>query len=257
MVYVRPKKRLGQHFLKDLTIAERIVSCLKSEKKNDSILEIGSGTGVLSDFLLQRKFEKLVLMDIDLESIEYLRNKYSSEQAEIVHGDFLKMDMTDFFGESKFSIIGNFPYNISSQIFFKVLDIKDQVDEIVCMLQKEVAQRIASSHGSKAYGILSVFLQAYFDIEYLFTVGPEVFNPPPKVESAVIRLRRNKVIDLGCDEKEFRKVIKEGFQKRRKTLRNALKGLNLPENVIGLEVMNKRAEQLTVQYFVDLTNQLK
>ena len=138
-----------------------------------------------------------------------------------------------------------------------MLDIKDQVDEIVCMLQKEVAQRIASSHGSKAYGILSVFLQAYFDIEYLFTVGPEVFNPPPKVESAVIRLRRNKVIDLGCDEKEFRKVIKEGFQKRRKTLRNALKGLNLPENVIGLEVMNKRAEQLTVQDFVDLTNQLK
>jgi 16S rRNA (adenine1518-N6/adenine1519-N6)-dimethyltransferase len=257
MAYVRPKKKLGQHFLKDLSIAERIVSSLKVETEEEYVLEIGPGTGVLSDFLIEKKLDKLVLLDIDRESIAYLNDKYSDEQAEILQGDFLKMDLEDLFGGSKFSIIGNFPYNISSQIFFRVLDVKDQVDEVVCMLQKEVAQRIASSHGSKVYGILSVFLQAYYDIEYLFTVGPEVFNPPPKVNSAVIRLKRNKVTDLGCDEKLFRRVVKEGFQKRRKTLRNALKALNLPENVTDQEIMNKRAEQLSIKDFIDLTNQIK
>lgn len=257
MAYVRPKKQLGQHFLKDLSIAERIVSSLKIETEEDQVLEIGPGTGVLSDFLVKKKLGKLVLLDIDRESIGYLEAKYSSDQAQILQGDYLKMNLEDLFGKSKYSIIGNFPYNISSQIFFRVLDVKDQVEEVVCMLQKEVAQRIASSHGSKAYGILSVFLQAYYDIEYLFTVGPEVFNPPPKVYSAVIRLKRNKVVSLGCDEKLFRRVVKEGFQKRRKTLRNALKGLNLPENLTNQEVMNKRAEQLSVQDFIDLTNQIE
>jgi 16S rRNA (adenine1518-N6/adenine1519-N6)-dimethyltransferase len=257
MAYVRPKKKLGQHFLKDLSIAERIVSSLKIETEKEYVLEIGSGTGVLSDFLIEKKLDKLVLLDVDRESIAYLNNKYSDEEAEILQGDFLKMNLEDLFGNSKFSIIGNFPYNISSQIFFRVLDVKDQVDEVVCMLQKEVAQRIASSHGSKTYGILSVFLQAYYDIEYLFTVGPEVFNPPPKVNSGVIRLKRNKVTDLGCDEKLFRRVVKEGFQKRRKTLRNALKALNLPENITGQEIMNKRAEQLSIQDFINLTNQIK
>lgn len=257
MTSVRPKKQLGQHFLKDFTIAERIVTALTLENENENILEIGPGTGVLSDFLIRKKIPKLILLDIDRESIAYLERKYSEESCQIVQGDFLKMNTNDLFASGRFSIIGNFPYNISSQIFFKVLDDKDKVEEVVCMIQKEVAERIASKHGCKAYGILSVFLQAYYDIEYLFTVGPEVFNPPPKVNSAVIRLRRNKIVQLDCDEKQFRRVVKEGFQKRRKTLRNALKGLNLPENVTSLEIMNKRAEQLTIQDFVDLTNKIK
>ncbi|MEQ6119704.1 16S rRNA (adenine(1518)-N(6)/adenine(1519)-N(6))-dimethyltransferase RsmA [Reichenbachiella sp. MALMAid0571] len=257
MTSVRPKKQLGQHFLKDLTIAERIVSALTLEKENENILEIGPGTGVLSDFLIQEKIPNLILLDIDRESIAYLERKYVGEGCKVLHGDFLKMDTDVLFESKSFSIIGNFPYNISSQIFFKVLDEKEKVGEVVCMIQKEVAERIASKHGSKAYGILSVFLQAYYDIEYLFTVGPEVFNPPPKVNSAVIRLRRNKVVRLDCDEKQFRLVVKEGFQKRRKTLRNALKGLNLSEDITSLEVMNKRAEQLSIQDFVDLTNKIK
>ncbi|MEQ9287223.1 MAG: 16S rRNA (adenine(1518)-N(6)/adenine(1519)-N(6))-dimethyltransferase RsmA [Cyclobacteriaceae bacterium] len=257
MADVRPKKRLGQHFLKDTTIAERIVSSLTLESGNENVLEIGPGMGVLSDFLIREDIHNLVLLDVDAESVAYLKRKYSGEKAKLMLDDFLKIDTNSLFGEEKFSIIGNFPYNISSQIFFKILDEKEKVNEVVCMIQKEVADRIASRHGCKAYGILSVFLQAYYNIEYLFTVGPEVFNPPPKVQSAVIRLRRNQVAELDCDEKQFRRVVKEGFQKRRKTLRNALKGLNLPENVTKSEIMNKRAEQLTVQDFVDLANKIE
>jgi len=254
MAYVKPKKRLGQHFLKDLSIAEAIVAGLVDIQGVKRVLEIGPGTGVLSDMLIENNdFEQLVLMDLDKESIDFLNNKYPKGAAEIIYADFLKEDIVTLFDQEKFSIIGNFPYNISSQIFFKVLDVKDHVGEVVCMLQKEVAVRIASKEGNKDYGILSVLLQAYYDIEYLFTVPPEVFNPPPKVNSGVIRLIRNQTSKLDCDEKLFKKVVKAGFNMRRKTLRNALKPLNLPESLIENEVLNKRAEQLSVADFVMLT----
>ena len=257
MKFVRPKKRLGQHFLKDMRIAEEIVSALTITSKDQKILEIGPGTGVLSDLLIPKDLSNLLLLDLDEESIAFLKEKYAGSRAEIQHGDYLKESLTDWAGEGHYSIIGNFPYNISSQIFFKVLDQKDQVAEVVCMLQKEVAQRITSGHGNKVYGILSIFIQAYYDVEYLFTVGAEVFDPPPKVQSAVIRLKRNDVKKLACDEGLFRRVVKQGFQMRRKTLRNALKGLNLSPEVLSLEVMNKRAEQLTIQDFINLTNTIK
>lgn len=254
MAYVKPKKRLGQHFLKDLSIAHDIVAGLVDLPEINRVLEIGPGTGVLSDMLIaDHEFEQLILMDLDKESIEFLNNKYPKDAAEIIYADFLKEDIVRLFGQEKFSIIGNFPYNISSQIFFKVLDMKEHVGEVVCMLQKEVAQRIASKEGNKDYGILSVLLQAYYDIEYLFTVPPEVFNPPPKVNSGVIRLVRNQTEKLDCDEKLFKKVVKAGFNMRRKTLRNALKPLNLPASLIENEVLNKRAEQLSVADFVALT----
>ncbi|MFY0654055.1 MAG: 16S rRNA (adenine(1518)-N(6)/adenine(1519)-N(6))-dimethyltransferase RsmA [Cyclobacteriaceae bacterium] len=257
MNYVRPKKHLGQHFLRDVSIAERIVSSLSLEGDKENVLEIGPGTGVLSDFLVDKAIGSLLLLDVDRESIQFLERKYADKEVEIAHADFLKIKTDDLFHGAKYKIIGNFPYNISSQIFFKVLDERDRVDEVVCMIQKEVAERIASAHGNKSYGILSIFLQSYYDIEYLFTVGPEVFNPPPKVNSAVIRLKRNNVSQLDCDEKLFRRVVKEAFQKRRKTLRNALKGLNLPENIRDQDLMNKRAEQLTIQDFVGLSKQLQ
>ena len=254
MAYVKPKKRLGQHFLKDLSIAQDIVNGLVDIAGVTRVLEIGPGTGVLSDMLIaDHTFEQLVLMDLDKESIAFLNNKYTKDDADIIYADFLKEDIAAIFEQKRFSIIGNFPYNISSQIFFKVLDMKEQVGEVVCMLQKEVAQRIASKEGNKDYGILSVLLQAYYDIEYLFTVPPEVFNPPPKVNSGVIRLIRNETKQLDCDEKLFKQVVKAGFNMRRKTLRNALKPLNLPASLIENEVLNKRAEQLSVADFVALT----
>ncbi|MGL1885803.1 MAG: 16S rRNA (adenine(1518)-N(6)/adenine(1519)-N(6))-dimethyltransferase RsmA [Reichenbachiella sp.] len=255
MVYVRPKKRLGQHFLNDLSIAEDIVNGLTEMEGIERVLEIGPGTGVLSNMLVDRpEFKQLVLMDLDRESVDFLKTKYEGKDVEILFEDYLKQDLVGLFGQNKFSIIGNFPYNISSQIFFKVLDDREYVGEVVCMLQKEVAERIASKEGNKTYGILSVLLQAYYDIEYLFTVPPNVFTPPPKVNSGVIRLKRNDVTDLGCDEKMFKRVVKAGFQMRRKTLRNSLKPLGLPESLIENEVLNKRAEQLSVSDFVDLTN---
>ncbi|MBU2912728.1 MULTISPECIES: 16S rRNA (adenine(1518)-N(6)/adenine(1519)-N(6))-dimethyltransferase RsmA [Reichenbachiella] len=254
MAYVKPKKRLGQHFLTDLSIAENIVSALTGAEHNANVLEIGPGTGVLSDFLIEKaSIQKLVLLDLDKESIDFLEKKYEGKDAEIRFADFLREDLNTMFDGQSFSVIGNFPYNISSQIFFKVLDYKDQVDEVVCMLQKEVAVRIASREGNKDYGILSVLLQAYYDIDYLFTVPPTVFNPPPKVNSGVIKLKRNQVTDLGCDEKMFKRVVKAGFQMRRKTLRNAMKPLALPEEITAQEVFNKRAEQLSVDDFIALT----
>ena len=254
MAYVKPKKRLGQHFLKDAKIAEDIVEALCAEQGDANVLEIGPGTGVLSDFLIQKDYiKKLVLMDLDEESIAFLKNKYKIPHVSIVHGDFLKSDLTEFFGDENFSIIGNFPYNISSQIFFKVLEQRDQITKVSGMLQKEVAERIAAKEGNKTYGILSVLIQAWYDVEYLFTVPPTVFIPPPKVQSGVITLRRNKVTDLGCDEALFKRVVKAGFQMRRKTLRNALKVLNLPEKVLESDFMPKRAEQLSVADFVALT----
>ena len=250
---VRAKKHLGQHFLKDRDIAQRIVEALE-EGEND-ILEIGPGTGILTGFLVNRNRGTLFLMDVDHESVAYLRKKYVELGERIMEGDFLKADLS--FLSRRFRIIGNFPYNISSQIFFRILDHVDRVTEVVCMLQKEVAIRLASPPGNRDYGILSVLLQAYYRIDYLFAVGPEVFVPPPRVESAVIRLVRNETTRLDCNEKLFRKVVKQGFQNRRKTLRNALKPLNLPTELKDLELLNQRAETLSVRDFVGLTKQIE
>lgn len=251
MASVKPKKHLGQHFLKDENIAQNIVEALKNES-NLPVFEIGAGTGVLTKYLIQRENEELYALDVDAESIDYLKSNYPEHADQFIFRDFLKYDVPF----EQFNVIGNFPYNISSQIFFKIWDDRDKVDEVVCMIQKEVADRICSKHGNKTYGILSVLLQAFFDIEYLMKVPPDVFNPPPKVQSAVIRLKRNPVKQLSCDEKAFKRVVKAGFGKRRKTLRNALKDLNLPDSVAALEVMNQRAEQLSVQEFISLTEKI-
>jgi len=249
---VRPKKSLGQHFLHDQNIAQRIVASLNVEKEQNAVLEIGPGMGMLTKFLMDQPGVNVKVIEIDRDSVAYLKKHYPSLQNKIIEGDFLDVDIDKIF-PGKFSIIGNFPYNISSQIFFKALKHRDRVDQLVCMLQKEVAERIAAPHGSKTYGILSVLLQAYFDIEYLFKVPPGVFTPPPKVMSAVIRLKRNALAKLPCDEALFVQVVKQGFNTRRKTLRNALKNLNLPAEISALDVMDKRAEQLSVEAFVNLT----
>ena len=253
---VRPKKHLGQHFLRDENIAYHIVDALSASDDYDIVLEIGPGMGVLTDFLLKKDNLETYLIELDKESVVFLHKKYPQLKERIIGGDFLKLDLDTLF-DGKFSIIGNFPYNISSQIFFKVLEYREQVFEVVCMLQKEVAERIASPKGKKSYGILSVLLQAYYDIEYLFTVEPEVFDPPPKVRSAVIRLVRNDVVKIPCNERLFKTLIKEGFQNRRKTLRNALKRINLPDEFKTLKMLDKRAEQLSVDDFIELTNKLE
>ena len=249
---VRAKKHLGQHFLNDESIAQDIVRALTVHNTYKNVLEIGAGMGVLTKYLLESHQYKVYVIDIDKESIEYLKKNFPELEGNIIYGDFLKLDMQRLIGDDH-AIIGNFPYNISSQIFFKILEDKAQVPEIVCMLQKEVAERLTSPPGNKSYGILSVLLQAYYKIEYLFTVEPDKFNPPPKVRSGVIRLQRNEVISLDCDEKLFKRVVKQGFQNRRKTLRNALKPLNLPVQVQEMNLLNKRAEQLSVNDFVGLT----
>lgn len=245
---VKPKKHLGQHFLKDENIALKIVEALKNES-NLPVFEIGPGTGVLTKYLLQQDNIDFYALDVDSESIEYLKANYLPQSNRFLFQDYLKYNVPF----DQFNVIGNFPYNISSQLFFKIWDDRDKVDEVVCMIQKEVADRICASHGNKTYGILSVLLQAFYDIEYLFKVPPAVFNPPPKVQSAVIRLKRNNVRKLDCDEKLFKRVVKAGFGKRRKTLRNALKDLNLSDSVVAMEVLNQRAEQLSVQEFISLT----
>lgn len=247
---VRPKKHLGQHFLTSELIAGRIVDALHDA---ENILEIGPGTGVLTGFLKERT-GKLVLVELDSESVAYLNNHYPDIQ--VIEDDFLKLDPDALFDDT-FAIIGNFPYNISSQIFFRVLDYRNRVEQVVCMLQKEVAQRIAEPPGSKVYGILSVLLQAYFEIEYLFTVKPGAFHPPPKVDSAVIRLVRNTRRQLDCNEKLFFRVVKQGFQNRRKTLRNALKPINLPVVMNSDPLLDRRAETLSVDEFVSLTNKIE
>lgn len=252
MKQVRPKKHLGQHFLKDKNIAQQIVESLSLYQNYTSVLEVGPGMGVLTDYLIQRKELEVYLIDIDRESIEYLNQHYKSLEGKVISGDFLRLDLSSLF-DKPFGLIGNFPYNISSQIFFKVLDHRNQIPEVVGMVQKEVAERIASKHGNKVYGILSVLLQAYYDIEYLFTVEPHVFKPAPKVQSAVIRLKRNSRESLPCDEMLFKKIVKQGFQTRRKTLRNALKSLNLPIEFNKEAVLDKRAEQLSVEDFIQLT----
>lgn len=255
MEKVKPKKHLGQHFLTDLGIAEKIAKSVTGHQEVKKVLEIGPGMGVLTDFLMVQQWD-LYLVDIDSESIQYLHNKYPDLGDKIIEADFLKGDFATIMQEP-YAIIGNFPYNISSQIFFRVLDQRHQVTEVVCMLQKEVARRIASPKGNKDYGILSVLLQAFYDIEYLFSVSPEVFNPPPKVNSGVIRLKRNEVNKLDCDEKLFFRVVKQGFGTRRKTLRNCLKSMGLSESLNQEPIMDKRAEQLDVQEFVALTKKLQ
>ncbi|HTE33660.1 MAG TPA: 16S rRNA (adenine(1518)-N(6)/adenine(1519)-N(6))-dimethyltransferase RsmA [Chryseolinea sp.] len=252
MYKVRPKKSLGQHFLHDQQIAQRIVSALVPKTEANSVLEIGPGMGVLTTYLLKQHDTNLKVIEIDRDSIAYLRAHFPALRSSIIEGDFLDADVENIF-PSNFSIIGNFPYNISSQIFFSVLDHRNKVDQVVCMLQKEVAERIASPPGSKVYGILSVLLQAYYTIKLLFKVPPGVFTPPPRVMSAVIRLERNNTIRLACDETLFVQVVKQAFNTRRKTLRNALKNLNLPAEISSLEIMDKRAEQLSVEAFVNLT----
>ncbi|WP_291725453.1 16S rRNA (adenine(1518)-N(6)/adenine(1519)-N(6))-dimethyltransferase RsmA [Bernardetia sp.] len=252
---VKPKKHLGQHFLKDENIARKIVNQLEdSSYKN--LLEIGAGTGVLTKFILNDKKYDLTVVEIDDESVAYLKENLGFTDDNLLNEDFLKIDLSTVFDE-KFGIIGNFPYNISSQIFFKVLDYRNQIPEVVGMIQKEVAERIASPHGNKTYGILSVLLQAFYNIDYCFTVNEKVFNPPPKVKSAVIRLKRNDIEQLDCNEKLFFQLVKFGFNQRRKMLRSALKPLGIPAAFKEKEELNQmlsqRAEQLSVQDFIELT----
>lgn len=249
---VKPKKHLGQHFLKDENIAQKIVGSLSSETEN--VIEVGPGTGVLTKFLIE-KTENLYLVEIDRESIPVLKNQFPSLANRIIQADFLKYDIKELFN-GPFSIIGNFPYNISTQILFKALDYRNEVREVVGMFQKEVAERIASPPGSKKYGILSVLLQIYFDIEYLFTVDENVFYPPPKVKSAVIRLRRNDVTHPGCDEKLLVSLVKVAFNQRRKMLRNPLKIFKFVDNEDVASLMTKRAEQLSKEDFIFLVNSI-
>src|ERR1700744_5272975 len=255
MALVRAKKHLGQDFLTDKNIAAKIVGSLQLADSYKQVLEVGPGMGILSDFLLQRADIETYLIDIDSESYEFLQKKYPQLGERLINDDFLEMDFGKVF-KAPFGIIGNFPYNISSQILFKVLDNRQQVVEVVGMFQKEVAERCTAKAGSKEYGILSVFLQAYYKVEYLFTVKAGVFNPPPKVLSAVIRLTRNETEELACDEKLFWQVVKAGFNQRRKTLRNALSSLINKEKMTNEPVLDLRAERLTVDDFVQLTKKI-
>ena len=249
MKQVRAKKNLGQHFLNDQNIAIKIVDSLMCQSPK-SVLEIGPGMGVLTKYLLNYPEIDLKLIEIDGESVEYLNGTYPALSGKVHFGDFLKIDINELF-TGDFTVIGNFPYNISSQIFFKVLDYKDRIPSVVGMIQKEVAERLASPHGSKAYGILSVLLQTFYDIEYLFTVNEGVFIPPPKVKSAVIRLTRNQRTDIGCSWSLYKEIIKQAFNQRRKTMRNSLKSIIVP---LGFdhEWMNRRPEQMSVEDFIEL-----
>ena len=252
MQQVKAKKSLGQHFLTDLSIAQRIADTM-CDYIGSPLLEVGPGMGVLSQFLLDAGHD-LTVVELDSESVTYLNDKFPQLRERIIEHDFLKLNLQKLYGDRHFNIIGNYPYNISSQIFFKVLDYKDQIDCCSGMLQREVAQRIAEPPGSKTYGILSVLLQAWYDIEYLFTVDEHVFNPPPKVKSGVIRLKRNNVTGLGCDERLFKTIVKTSFGQRRKTLRNSLRGL-LPKDspLLSEQIMAMRPEQLGIEEFVKLT----
>ncbi len=250
---VKPKKALGQHFLTDETIAARIAATL-DDYKGMPVLEVGPGMGVLTKYLLDYGHD-VTVVEIDEESVDYLNQNFPSLHGRILGDDFLKMDLAKVMGDRQFCVIGNYPYNISAQIFFKVLDYKDLIPCCSGMLQKEVAERLAAAPGSKVYGILSVLLQAWYDIEYLFTVNENVFNPPPKVKSGVIRMKRNDVTQLGCDERLFRTIVKTTFGQRRKTLRNSIRGLLPPGCVLpDLPVWGQRPEQLSVQEFINLTN---
>jgi len=252
---VRAKKHFGQHFLKDEQIAQRIADSL-TEKGYNNVLEIGPGMGVLTKYLLKKK-PTIHVIEIDLESVEYLQAHFLNLTDRIISKDFLKMNLADYFDEEQFAIIGNFPYNISTQIVFKTLENRQQIPELTGMFQKEVAQRIAEKEGSKVYGILSVLTQAFYDVEYLFTVPPTVFNPPPKIDSGVIRLIRKENYNLPVDEKLFYRVVKTAFNQRRKTLRNSLKTMNLSDNLREDVIFAKRPEQLSVQEFISLTSKIE
>lgn len=252
MSEVKPKKSLGQHFLKDLDIASQIADTIDHYKRLP-VLEVGPGTGVLTQFLLKKDID-LKVVELDRESVGYLQTHFPELESRILSEDFLKMDFGTLF-PGEFIVIGNYPYNISSQIFFKVLENKDRIPFCSGMIQKEVAERIASKPGKKAYGIISVLLQAWYDIDYLFTVGPQVFDPPPKVQSAVVRLTRNSRTSFPCDEALFKTVVKTAFNQRRKTMRNSLKPLLGKECPLFTHpVFDKRPEQLSVDQFIDLTN---
>ena len=250
MAEVRAKKALGQHFLTDKGIARRIAEALSG---GGAVLEVGCGMGVLTQFLLERNDLTTWGAEIDTESVDYLHVHYPEFTPRLMEGDFLQMDLEKLFPDGV-KVIGNFPYNISSQIFFKVLDYKELIPEVVGMIQREVALRIASPAGNRDYGILSVLLQAWYDIEYLFTVSEGVFNPPPKVKSAVVRLKRNNVKELGCDEKLFVKVVKAAFSQRRKMLKNPLKAVFGPMRGEEHRFFTLRAENLSVSDYVELTN---
>ena len=252
---VRAKKHLGQHFLHDENIAEKISNTLTLNGYKN-VLEIGPGMGVLTKYLIKKNVA-VVAIDLDSESITYLEENYPNDNLQIVEADFLKTDFHDLFGNDSFAVIGNFPYNISTQIVFKALENRSQIPEFTGMFQKEVAQRICEKEGSKTYGILSVLTQAFYEAEYLFTVKPGVFNPPPKVDSGVLRLTRKEDFSLPCNEALFYKVVKTGFQQRRKTLRNSLKTLNLSDKLKEDSIFGKRPEQLSVSQFISLTQKIE
>ena len=256
MKLVKPKKFLGQHFLKDLQVAQDIADTVDA-CPSLPILEVGPGMGVLTQFL-QKKERPVKVVELDFESVAFLRENFSIMGENIIEQDFLKMDLSQLFGGQPFVLTGNYPYNISSQIFFKMLDYKDLIPCCTGMIQKEVAERIAAGPGSKTYGILSVLIQAWYHVEYLFTVHEHVFNPPPKVKSAVIRMTRNETSELGCDEKLFKQIVKTTFNQRRKTLRNSISPILGKDNPLSSDpIFNKRPEQLSVQEFIDLTNRVQ
>ena len=256
MGLVKPKKFLGQHFLKDLSIAKDIADTV-DECPGLPILEVGPGMGVLTQFLME-KGREVKVVELDFESVAYLRENFPALEGNIIEDDFLKLKLEKLFDGRPFVLTGNYPYNISSQIFFKMLDYKDLIPCCTGMIQKEVADRIAAGPGSKTYGILSILIQAWYKVEYLFTVHEHVFNPPPKVKSAVIRMTRNETKELGCNERLFKLIVKTTFNQRRKTLRNSISSILEKGNPLSNDpVFNKRPEQLSVQEFIELTNRVE
>ena len=255
-MYVKPKKSLGQHFLRNHQIAADIVDALTMGSRT-KVLEVGPGMGVLTRYLLQKQTFETTVVEIDRESVSYLKTYLPELEGRIIEGDFLRMDLKEIFSTDPFSLIGNFPYNISSQILFKVLDDRDLIPEVVGMFQKEVAERICTGPGSKTYGILSVLLQAWYKLEYLFTVNEDVFDPPPKVKSAVVRLTANGRTELGCNEKLFKSVVKQAFNQRRKMLRNSLRSITPRYDELDAHTLTRRPEQLSVEEFIILTNAIE
>ena len=256
MGLVKPKKFLGQHFLKDLSIAKDIADTV-DECPGLPILEVGPGMGVLTQFLME-KGREVKVVELDFESVAYLRENFPALEGNIIEDDFLKLKLEKLFDGRPFVLTGNYPYNISSQIFFKMLDYKDLIPCCTGMIQKEVAERIAAGPGSKTYGILSILIQAWYKVEYLCTVHEHVFNPPPKVKSAVIRMTRNETKELGCNERLFKLIVKTTFNQRRKTLRNSISSILEKGNPLSNDpVFNKRPEQLSVQEFIELTNRVE
>jgi 16S rRNA (adenine1518-N6/adenine1519-N6)-dimethyltransferase len=255
MEKVKAKKHLGQHFLKDESIAKAIADTLNLEGYED-VLEIGPGMGVLTKYLLEKPITTYVI-EIDTESVAYLDANYPKLKDKIISKDFLKYNINEVFDGKQFAIIGNFPYNISTQIVFRTLEYRNQIPEFSGMFQKEVAERICSKKGSKVYGILSVLAQAFYDVEYLFTVDETVFDPPPKVKSGVMRMRRKENYSLPCSEKLLFTVVKTAFQQRRKTMRNSLKSLNLSDNLREEKIFDLRPEQLSVEQFIELTQKIE